>query len=82
MTQPTGNFTIAEAADAWIAMIESPETKATPEQKAALVAQIRSAAPHVIGMVVGVGNVVVGESTQFCFTDACNNIKRVLRGAK
>lgn len=82
MTQPTGNFTIPQAADAWIAMIESPETKATAEQKAALIDQIRSAAPKVIGTVAGVGEITVKESTTFCFADGCNNIKRIMRVGK
>lgn len=42
---PTGKFTIAEATEAWINSINAPDTKATPEQKQALIAQILAAAP-------------------------------------
>lgn len=78
MQTPAGKLTIAEAAEQWIAMIESPETKATPEQKAALVAKIRAAAPT--AKVVGVGYPDgVPANVPVLFTDACNAIKRAMR---
>lgn len=80
METPNGTFTIAEAAERWIGMIEAPETKATREQKDALIAQIRAAAPKVIGTRYGVANVALTEFKKLCFTDATNAIKRVIRG--
>jgi hypothetical protein len=81
MEQPKGTFTIAEAADRWIAMIESPETKATQEQKAAMIAQIRAAAPT--AKVLGVGYPDgVPVNMGVLFVDACNAIKKVIREAK
>lgn len=82
METPTGNFTIPEAADAWVAMIESPETKGTAEQKAELIAKIRGAAPKTIGTIYGVGSVKLTPATQMCFADATNAIKSVIRGGK
>jgi hypothetical protein len=70
MTTPQGTFTIAEAAEAWIAMIEAPETKATPEQKAGLISQIRNAAP----------NAKLGNDK--AFGAVTNAIKAAMRGGK
>lgn len=83
MTQPKGRYTIAEAAELWISLIQSPETKATPEQKDALIAQIRAAAPST--KIIGVAGTIAGaavahERMDFC--SACNNIKRTIREGK
>ena len=65
-----------EAAEAWIGMIESPETKATPEAKAKLIAQIREAVPKV--HFVGIGQVPV-QKARLLFTEATNAIKAEIR---
>lgn len=82
METPTGNFTINEAAEAWIKMIESPEAKGTPEQRADLIAKVRAAALKTIGITYGVGSVKLTPTTQMCFADATNAIKQVIRGGK
>lgn len=78
MTTPTGKFTIAEAAEQWIAMIEAPETKATPEQKSALIAKIRVAAPTAKAFGVGYPDGIPADH-KILFVDACNAIKRAMR---
>ena len=78
MEQPTGKYTIAEAAELWISLIQSPATKATTEQKAALIGQIQAATP--IAKISGVGCPQGAPAdTRVLFVDACNAIKRAIR---
>lgn len=71
MEQPKGNYTISEAAELWISMIQLPETKATQEQKNTLIAQIRAAAPQ--------ARLTGGSAGAASFAMACNAIKQVIR---
>ena len=76
MKTPNELFTIPAAAEKWIEMIEAPETKATPEQKATLASQIRAAAPKATATAQG----ITGRRMEF--VAATNEIKRVMREVK
>ena len=77
METPKGTMTIAEAAEKWIAMVESPENaKASSEQKANMIAQIRAAAPK--AQFPGIDAKKINGS----FVDATNAIKAIMRGGK
>lgn len=78
MNSPTGEFTINQAAELWIEMIQSPETKAAPEQKSIFIAKIRSASKDVIGTKYGVGNLTLTITDRLCFADATNAMKRII----
>lgn len=82
MTTTKGTYTIPEAAELWIATIQAPETKATPEQKESLIAQIRSAAPKARAAGIGYPYGFVPAGVPVLFVDACNAIKKIIRDGK
>jgi hypothetical protein len=76
MKTPQGMYTIAEAADLWINLIQAWEN-ATQIEKDILIGKIRAATPKT--EIVGVGGTFDASTHKMPFSEACNNIKRIIR---
>lgn len=75
-------LTITEAAAKWIAMIEAPATKATQEEKAAMIANVTAAAPKTIGMNTYGNSSKLSAATKLEFPEAVRLIRIAMKGGK